>query len=240
MAYGCRTGRRDSRGWTPLVLAVLVTAVAMTFGTSLAADRDCSDFATQEEAQQVFERAGPGDPYNLDADGDGIACESLPSGGGGGDHKRPTKPHSRHIRARIQRVVDGDTVDVRAYGAERRQYSVRLIGIDTPEKFGRSECGGIQASRAMRKRAHRGARVVLITDASQDLFDRYGRLLAYVVRKRGHVDLGQAQVASGWARVYVYARPFHRLGRYRRAARKARSADRGVWGLCGGRFDNSL
>jgi Excalibur calcium-binding domain len=46
-----------------------------------ALDYDCSDFATQEEAQEYLE---PGDPYRLDADNDGIACEDLPSGGGGG------------------------------------------------------------------------------------------------------------------------------------------------------------
>jgi endonuclease YncB( thermonuclease family) len=41
-------------------------------------DRDCSDFDTQEEAQAFFERHQPGDPHNLDGDGDGRACESLP------------------------------------------------------------------------------------------------------------------------------------------------------------------
>jgi hypothetical protein len=45
-------------------------------------DRDCPDFATQEEAQDYF-RANGGDENNnvdnLDADGDGIACEDLPS-----------------------------------------------------------------------------------------------------------------------------------------------------------------
>lgn len=49
--------------------------------TAAAFDYDCSDFATQEEAQ---EQLLPGDPYRLDADNDGIACEDLPSGGGGG------------------------------------------------------------------------------------------------------------------------------------------------------------
>lgn len=39
-------------------------------------DCNCSDFATQEEAQKVFERF-PNDPYKLDGDGNGIACESL-------------------------------------------------------------------------------------------------------------------------------------------------------------------
>jgi len=42
-----------------------------------AADRDCSDFATWEEAQTFFEQAGPDDPHRLDGDSDGIACEKL-------------------------------------------------------------------------------------------------------------------------------------------------------------------
>lgn len=44
-----------------------------------AEDLDCSDFATQEEAQAVLDQ-DPSDPHQLDGDGDGIACESLPSG----------------------------------------------------------------------------------------------------------------------------------------------------------------
>lgn len=43
-------------------------------------DRDCSDFATQPQAQAFFERHGPGDPHRLDGDNDGEACESLPGG----------------------------------------------------------------------------------------------------------------------------------------------------------------
>ena len=43
-------------------------------------DRDCSDFATQAEAQAFFEAAGgPGtDRHRLDRDRDGAVCESLP------------------------------------------------------------------------------------------------------------------------------------------------------------------
>lgn len=43
-------------------------------------DRDCSDFDSQPEAQRFFERHQPGDPHNLDGNGDGEACEGLPSG----------------------------------------------------------------------------------------------------------------------------------------------------------------
>lgn len=44
-------------------------------------DRDCSDFATRAEAQRYFDRRGgrPGrDVDELDEDGDGRVCESLP------------------------------------------------------------------------------------------------------------------------------------------------------------------
>ncbi len=40
-------------------------------------DCNCSDFATQEEAQKVLDRF-PKDPYGLDRDGNGVACQSLP------------------------------------------------------------------------------------------------------------------------------------------------------------------
>ena len=41
-------------------------------------DFDCVDFATQEEAQVVYDE-DPTDPFNLDPNGDGFACSSLPS-----------------------------------------------------------------------------------------------------------------------------------------------------------------
>lgn len=48
--------------------------------SSASGDYDCSDFSSHSEAQDFFEEnGGPGsDPHNLDRDGDGIACETLP------------------------------------------------------------------------------------------------------------------------------------------------------------------
>ena len=40
-------------------------------------DLDCEDFATQEEAQAVYNQ-DPSDPNNLDQDNDGLACEEYP------------------------------------------------------------------------------------------------------------------------------------------------------------------
>ena len=42
------------------------------------ADKDCTDFSTQREAQIFFNSQGPGDPHGLDRDGDEKVCESLP------------------------------------------------------------------------------------------------------------------------------------------------------------------
>src|SRR5262249_27385690 len=65
-----------------LGLAIALTALATSTlvllyspADSRAVDYDCSDFSTQAEAQQYLL---PGDPYNLDGDNDGVACESLP------------------------------------------------------------------------------------------------------------------------------------------------------------------
>jgi hypothetical protein len=43
-------------------------------------DRDCADFATKEEAQAVLD-TDSADPHRLDADDDGLACESQFGGG---------------------------------------------------------------------------------------------------------------------------------------------------------------
>jgi micrococcal nuclease len=139
--------------------------------------------------------------------------------------------------ARVVRVIDGDTIAVSVDGG--REQSVRLLGIDTPETHRPGtpiECGGPEASANMRKLAPAGTRVVLEPDPSQDRVDRYGRLLAYVRLPDGRLA-EEAQLAAGWATVYVYAeRPVSRDGAFRRAQAAARAARRGVWARCGGRF----
>ena len=227
-------------------IVAIPTALALLSGPSTAADRDCSDFSTQAEAQRYFVSHGGG-PTNdfdrLDADHDGIACESLPcpcsteqGGSGAGGGGKPIS-HSRRLEARIMHAVDGDTLDARLLQGGR-VLDVRLIGIDTPETHRPGtpiECGGPRASESMHRLAD-GQGVTLVTDPSQDRFDRYGRLLAYAVRRDG-LDLNLAQLRRGWAMVYVYqGRPFRRLSAYRRAQREARRARRGVWGICGGDF----
>jgi endonuclease YncB( thermonuclease family) len=185
----------------------------------------------------------PGDPYNLDGDGDGVACETLPCpcsvAAAGGEPMPPPVPVAERIEASVVRAVDGDTLEVRLAdtGAE---VDVRLIGIDSPETHRPQtpvECGARRASRSMHRLAD-GRRVTLVTDPSQDRTDRYGRLLAYVIRSG--LDLNRLQVRRGWAAVYVYhGVGFQRARAYRAAARVARSQRRGVWRRCKGRFHSA-
>jgi MYXO-CTERM domain-containing protein len=60
-------------------LTVAVLTVAGTLPLAGAAhaqpDRDCADFASQAEAQEALDGTG-GDPERLDANDDGVACES--------------------------------------------------------------------------------------------------------------------------------------------------------------------
>lgn len=129
----------------------------------------------------------------------------------------------------VDHVADGDTIQVEI-GA-RSEY-VRLIGIDTPEVSGRSECGGPRASASMKRMVEPGDRVRLVPDRSQGNRDQYGRLLRYV-QFEGR-DLGRQQVVRGWASVYVFDRAFKRVESYRRSAKKAKKRNRGIWTECGG------
>jgi micrococcal nuclease len=153
---------------------------------------------------------------------------------------RPAPPRSGQVMtATVVRAVDGDTLRVRTGG---REFSVRLLGIDTPETHRPGtpvECGGPQASAAMAALAPPGRRVELEPDPGQDRVDRYGRLLAYV-RVPGGRLIEDDQLRAGWASVYVYGgRPVSRYRSFIAEERAARAARRGVFGACAGDFHSA-
>ncbi len=98
------------------MFVALVAASAMmgaTFSVGLAKDLDCSDFATQEDAQAVF-NADPSDPNHLDGkDKDGIVCPKLPSGGGG----TSTGTSGGSASAKMPKTGVGTAVVSNTYGA---------------------------------------------------------------------------------------------------------------------------
>lgn len=93
-------------GISVLVLGASLLTMSLAPSTAAATDYDCADFANQAEAQEYLL---PGDPYNLDGDDDGIACEDLPcpcsyeessggGGGGGGESAEPPPPPPYHLK----------------------------------------------------------------------------------------------------------------------------------------------
>ena len=83
------------------------------------------------------------------------------------------------ITARVERVIDGDTIQVRFEG---NSYTVRLIGVDTPETKHPTqtvEYFGREAS-AFTKAHLEGKTVALVRDRTGDTAERYGRWLRYV------------------------------------------------------------
>jgi endonuclease YncB( thermonuclease family) len=233
------------------IIALVALSLVVPASAQAQADKDCSDFANQAQAQEYLL---PGDPHRLDADDDGKACDALPcpcAASGAPVTAPPPAPvgqpspvrgrvaaGKRYPSARVLRVIDGDTLKVRLRSGSRR--TVRLVGLDAPETKApgaRVECGGRAASAYMRKLAlkkGKGRVVTLITDPTQGATDRFGRMLAYVEGEKG--DVGKRMIAAGWSPAYVYGKPFQRLSAFEGAERAARSAGLGAWAACRGTF----
>jgi micrococcal nuclease len=129
--------------------------------------------------------------------------------------------------ARVTRVVDGDTIHVDIDGDET---TIRLIGIDTPEKdgpFTEEECFGREAS-AYTERALTGREVLLEFDVER--LDRYDRTLAYAWIDGRLFD--ERIVADGYAMVATFPPNVKYVDRFLAAQRTAREGGLGLWGSC--------
>ncbi|MCW3010164.1 MAG: thermonuclease family protein [Solirubrobacterales bacterium] len=131
--------------------------------------------------------------------------------------------------ARVERVVDGDTIRVRLDGKEE---TVRYIGVDTPEtkKPGTGvECFGKAAS-AENERLVEGEQLRLTV--GEEARDRYGRLLAYVRRERDGLFVNERLLAGGYAKALTI-RPNDRYElRFKAVETRARVMGAGLWSRC--------
>jgi micrococcal nuclease len=124
----------------------------------------------------------------------------------------------------VASVYDGDTLRLR----DGRR--VRLLQIDTPE-LGSGECYSRAARTALLRLAPIGRPVVLEIDPHLDRVDGYGRLLRYVKRNGINVNVELLRRGAGAPYFYRGERGRHAAALLR-AARRAKSARRGLWKAC--------
>ncbi len=121
-------------------------------------------------------------------------------------------------RARLERVIDGDTIWVYVNGASER---VRYLGINAPERD--TACGKV-ATRVNR-RLLRGKSLRLVGDADVSNRDVYGRLLRYVYA--GNTLVNAALVRQGVAEARRYERGIDYYPEFARLQQSARAKNRG-------------
>ncbi|OGO64455.1 MAG: hypothetical protein A2Z45_02900 [Chloroflexi bacterium RBG_19FT_COMBO_55_16] len=119
----------------------------------------------------------------------------------------------------VTEVVDGDTIEVSIDG---RNYAVRYIGIDTPE---RGDPGGAEA-KAKNSELVSGEVVTLGRDVSQT--DRFDRLLRYVYLS-DNTFVNAELVRSGHARAVAYQPDVKCQDLLEQIQREAKLSGLGLW-----------
>jgi len=124
----------------------------------------------------------------------------------------------------VVKIIDGDTLEA---DCEHRLEKIRLIGVDTPEKYHPEKSAQFfseEAADFTRKMAD-GKRIRIDSDAEKE--DRYGRRLSYVYLPDG-TFLNAELVRQGYG--FVFRRfPFRFLDEFNQLETEARENRRGLW-----------
>lgn len=137
----------------------------------------------------------------------------------------------------VKRVVDGDTFEL------SNGEKVRLLGIDTPEKYESKKLDkDVEMSGKDKKTIKKlgklasdyvknfveGKKVILEKEPNYDDIDRYGRLLRWIYLEDGTFVNGKI-IRDGYAQVYDKF-PVSKLDELRKYQKEARENNRGLWG----------
>ena len=128
---------------------------------------------------------------------------------------------------RVTKVVDGDTLAIHMNG---ENVTLRLIGLDTPETVDPRkpvQCFGTEASNKA-KELLTNAMITIETDPTQDTYDRYGRLLAYVYLPDS-VLFNEYMIAEGYGHEYTYDKTYLYQADFKAAEQAAKQAHKGLW-----------
>src|SRR5829696_180066 len=213
-----------------LVLALSLVALTVHRPPVAAQPLDCNGFDSQIWAQSVYE-TDPAGYAVLDPDGNGLACEKLPSGAA--PALWTTQIPSGNQPVTLIEVTDGDTIRVDVGG---RNEPVRLILIDAPETHDPNrppECFGQEATTYLSWLLSLGGDLYLETDVSDR--DRFGRLLRYVWLDFGDGEVylvNEALVRAGYAAFSTFPPDVKYVEEIREAGQFAREYGYGLWSGC--------
>lgn len=121
--------------------------------------------------------------------------------------------------AEVDYVFDGDTIDVILDG---REYRLRYIGVDTPER----EEPFYQEATDFNRSLVEGQTVILVKDVSEN--DRYGRLLRYVYLPDG-TFVNAEIIRNGMGRLVTFPPDVANTDYFRRLQEEARESSAGMW-----------
>jgi len=132
-------------------------------------------------------------------------------------------PNNTRQTGKVVDVVDGDTIKVRL-DQDGQTYTVRYIGMDTPESTSQVEFFGAEAA-VKNVQLVFGKTIAMIKDVSET--DRYGRLLRYVLAD--NIFVNYELVAQGYANTASYPPDVACIPTFQEAERKASASKLGLW-----------
>jgi len=130
-------------------------------------------------------------------------------------------PTAKQEIIELIKVIDGDTIIVKINGEEK---SVRLIGIDTPEK---NECFEKEATRKA-KELMENKKIKLEADNTQDDKDKYDRLLRYIYLEDGTL-INKKLIEEGFGTEYTYKVVYKFQTEFKGAEKMAKEEKIGMW-----------
>ena len=138
----------------------------------------------------------------------------------------PVNVFSGNTAFPIQRIIDGDTVEIQYNGNPTQ---VRLIGVDTPETVHPEK-----PIEAFGQEAFAFTRNLLLCESVYLRFDpertdKYGRLLAYLYRAPDGLFVNLEIIRQGYGYAYTQF-PFKHMELFRHYESQAHEAKKGLWG----------
>lgn len=129
----------------------------------------------------------------------------------------------------VYKVIDGDTIEVEDVSTKNK-YTVRYIGIDSPETKYSHRPEGCFANEATQKNKELvlNKKVVLVKDISET--DKYGRLLRYVYAD--NIFINEIMVEGGFAKAVVYKPDVAFKDIFKNSENEAKAKGVGMWGGC--------